>query len=73
LFRHSGALLGNEARSVLPELFLDAGDAALVTGHPSNHVADIAGQRYAVMRHPMGARSASRGSLIALSKAEPVV
>ncbi|MES2115683.1 MAG: EAL domain-containing protein [Pseudomonadota bacterium] len=65
LFQHSGALLGNEACMVLPELFPDAEQA----GAPA-HQTVIGGQRYAVMVYPMGARSASRGSLITLSRSE---
>jgi len=68
LFRHAGGLLGNEAGSVLPELF-PAG--ATVTGAPGSHQAEIGGRRYAVMHYAMGAYSTSRGSLIALSRMEP--
>lgn len=75
LFRHSGALLGNEAGSVLPQLFPppgtgDPGHAADGAPHqasPSRHLADIDGRRYAVVVYPMGESSASRGSLITLS------
>ena len=72
LFRHSGALLGNEAGSVLPQLFPPQGaDAAPVApqraASPSRHLADIDGRRYAVVVYPMGESSASRGSLITLS------
>jgi EAL domain-containing protein (putative c-di-GMP-specific phosphodiesterase class I)/CheY-like chemotaxis protein len=77
LFRHSGALLGNEAGMVLPELFPQSAavDAGAVTagqrqpGRQSSHVAVIDGQRYAVVVYPMGEHSASRGSLITLSLA----
>lgn len=73
LFRHSGALLGNEACHVLPELF-PADDAQAPPqaggGQPHRHLADIGGQRYAVMCYPMGEHSASRGSLITLSTVE---
>lgn len=65
LFRHGGALLGSEAGNVLPELFQ-------ADGAPRHHVADIEGQRYAVMCYPMGEHSASRGSLITLSTVEPL-
>jgi diguanylate cyclase (GGDEF)-like protein len=72
LFRHSGALLGNEACVVLPELF-PAGDGfqAMAAGGlraPGTHEADIGGVRYAVDVYPMGESSSSRGSLIALSR-----
>jgi EAL domain-containing protein (putative c-di-GMP-specific phosphodiesterase class I)/CheY-like chemotaxis protein len=72
VFRHGGSLLGNQASSVLPELFADnaatATDAA--AGRPSQQYAAIGGQRYAVTIYPMGAHSASRGSLITFSTAE---
>jgi len=76
LFRHSGALLGNEAGSVLPQLFPPAGASAPAGGEPprpashaspTRHLADIDGRRYAVVVYPMGESSASRGSLITLS------
>ena len=73
LFRHSGALLGNEAGSVLPQLFPAAADSGTAGGEaprhasPSRHLADIEGRRYAVVVYPMGESSASRGSLITLS------
>jgi len=63
LLRSSGALLGNEAGHVLPALF------PLAAG---NHQADIDGRRFNVLVYPMGASSASRGSLIALSRQEDV-
>ncbi|MBA5636025.1 EAL domain-containing protein [Duganella sp. LX20W] len=65
LFRHSGALLGNEASMVLPELFPDASAAAAPA-----HQTVIDGQRYDVVVYPMGERSQSRGSLITLSHSE---
>jgi diguanylate cyclase (GGDEF)-like protein/PAS domain S-box-containing protein len=65
LFKHSGALLGNEASVVLPGLFPDAGAA----GGPA-HQTVIDGQRYDVVAYPMGELSASRGSLITLSRSE---
>jgi EAL domain-containing protein (putative c-di-GMP-specific phosphodiesterase class I)/CheY-like chemotaxis protein len=65
MFQRNGALLGNEASSVLPQLFADGG-----TLPPSGHHADIAGTRYAVKAWPMGLSSASRGSLITLSLSE---
>ncbi|WP_332847705.1 response regulator [Massilia sp. S19_KUP03_FR1] len=73
LFRHSGALLGESACSVLPDLFVRAPDAGIDAGQgaytPSMcHTADIDGQSYAVVMYPMGASSTSRGSLITLSK-----
>ncbi|MYM23772.1 EAL domain-containing protein [Duganella sp. FT135W] len=64
VFRRSGALLGNEACAVLPELF--APGATL----PGGHHTDIEGRRYAVRTYPMGMHSASRGSLITLSPSE---
>ncbi|MFS2007598.1 EAL domain-containing protein [Duganella sp. CT11-25] len=67
LFRHGGGLLGHEAGVVLPELF-PADDAGAAS--PSRHTASIGGQRYEVLMYPMGERSASRGSLITLSKME---
>ncbi|WP_332854134.1 EAL domain-containing protein [Duganella sp. S19_KUP01_CR8] len=68
LFRHSGALLGNEACHVLPALFpADGAEDQAGSGQPHHHLADIDGQRYAVMCYPMGEHSASRGSLITLS------
>ncbi|MES2740282.1 MAG: EAL domain-containing protein [Pseudomonadota bacterium] len=75
LFRRSGALLGNEANIVLPELFpasAIAGPAmGPLGGAPApGHLADIEGNRYAVRVYPMGANSASRGSLITLSRHE---
>jgi len=69
LFQHSGGLLGNEASLVLPELF--PAEAEPGAGLPPYHLADIDGQRYAVMCYPMGEHSASRGSLITLSTVEP--
>jgi hypothetical protein len=62
LFRHSGALLGNQACIALPELF-PAG-ACLP---PAGHHTTISGQRYTVNAWPMGLHSASRGSLVTLS------
>jgi EAL domain-containing protein (putative c-di-GMP-specific phosphodiesterase class I)/DNA-binding response OmpR family regulator len=66
LFQQHGGLLGSEAGSVLPELFAPPGAAP-----SSQHVAHIAQQRYAVLSYAMGEASASRGSLITLSKMEP--
>ncbi|MBA5686762.1 EAL domain-containing protein [Rugamonas apoptosis] len=65
LFQHSGALLGNQASLVLPELSPDAGTA----GAPA-HQTVINGQRYDVLVYPMGERSESRGSLITLRHSE---
>ncbi|MQA42507.1 EAL domain-containing protein [Rugamonas aquatica] len=60
----SGAtLLGAEAGVALPALLPPAGQAA-------GHHALIGGVRYAVMVYPMGEHSASRGSLITLSRFE---
>ncbi|SFU80492.1 EAL domain-containing protein [Pseudoduganella namucuonensis] len=65
LLRRGGALLGNEAGAVLPQLFpADGAPPAAV------HEAEFDGVRYAVMAYPMGEHSASRGSLIALSRCE---
>jgi diguanylate cyclase (GGDEF)-like protein/PAS domain S-box-containing protein len=61
LFRSNGALLGSEAGHVLPALFPLA---------PGTHQTDIDGRRFDVLVYPMGASSASRGSLIALSRRE---
>lgn len=66
LFQRAGALLGNEACTMLPALF--AGDGCLP---PAGHLADIGGVRYTVTAYPMGLHSASRGSLITLSQGEP--
>jgi PAS domain-containing protein len=70
LFHHGGGLLGHEAGVVLPELFPADGDADAGAARPSRHTASVDGQRYAVLMYPMGERSASRGSLITLSKME---
>lgn len=75
LFRGAGTLLGEQACSVLPNLFIGSTDASTGTGrgaHPASthHTTEIDGQRYAVVLYPMGASSASRGSLITLSKVE---
>ena len=64
LFRGGGALLGNEAPVVMPELFPDGWDSSL------SHEALIEGRRYHVLSHPMGEQSQSRGSLITLSRCE---
>jgi EAL domain-containing protein (putative c-di-GMP-specific phosphodiesterase class I)/FixJ family two-component response regulator/GGDEF domain-containing protein len=72
LFRHSGSLLGNQAAGVLPELFPPA-DAAQAGARLRRHVARIDGQRYAVVMYPMGEQSASRGSLVTLSRHEEIV
>jgi EAL domain-containing protein (putative c-di-GMP-specific phosphodiesterase class I)/CheY-like chemotaxis protein len=65
VFQRAGALLGNEACAVLPELF--AGGDCLP---PAGHHAAISGQRYSVSAYPMGSHSASRGSLIMLTPGE---
>ena len=64
VFRQRGAILGNEASIVLPELFPG--------GHePQGAIeADIDGHRYHVVAHAMGANSQSRGCLITLSPSE---
>lgn len=64
MLRQHGALLGNDAGAVLPELFPHG--AALPDGHHAN----IGGRRYAVHAYPMGLYSAARGSLITLSPSE---
>lgn len=70
LFQHESALLGNEASMVLPQLF-PPDDGAPAAGQGSHtHMAEIDGQRYAVVVYPMGEHSASRGSLITLSRTE---
>ncbi|SFM14546.1 EAL domain-containing protein [Rugamonas rubra] len=66
LFHGGGALLGNEASCVLPQLFPAGGAAPDGAGH--SHRAEIDGQCYAVVVYPMGESSASRGSLITLSR-----
>lgn len=64
LFQHSGHLLGDEASRVLPELFAPAA----ASGATLPHQASVQGQQYAVVVHPMGEHSASRGSLITLTR-----
>jgi EAL domain-containing protein (putative c-di-GMP-specific phosphodiesterase class I)/CheY-like chemotaxis protein len=81
LFAHSGALLGNQATSVLPQLFVADDTGAVppaqahagtgehphyVAGH--THQAEINGHHYCVVVYPMGEHSTSRGSLITLSR-----
>jgi EAL domain-containing protein (putative c-di-GMP-specific phosphodiesterase class I)/CheY-like chemotaxis protein len=63
LFQRSGALLGNQACVVLPELFPNSGCLP-----PAGHHAAIDGLRYTVTAYPMGLHSASRGSLITVSR-----
>ncbi|MYM68189.1 EAL domain-containing protein [Pseudoduganella sp. FT55W] len=65
MFQRAGALLGNAASDVLPELFPHG-----AAPPPSGHHAHINGRRYAVRGYPMGLHSASRGSLITLSLSE---
>lgn len=65
MFQRSGALLGNEAGAVLPQLFPDGGMAP-----PAGHHTAPGGIRYAVKSYPMGRSSASRGSLITFSLEE---
>jgi EAL domain-containing protein (putative c-di-GMP-specific phosphodiesterase class I)/CheY-like chemotaxis protein len=62
LFRQHGGLLGCAAEHVLPELFGADPDG--------RHQTRIDGRRYVVRNAPMGAVSASRGSLITLSLME---
>jgi len=64
VFRQSGAMLGNEASIVLPELFPDGRAPAGMLE------TTISGRRYQVVSHAMGASSTSRGSLISLSPCE---
>jgi CheY-like chemotaxis protein len=59
LLHHSGALLGEPAAGVLPEL------GAAVPPH--GLVVRIAGRCYAMQVYPMGSASDSRGSLVTLS------
>lgn len=61
LFMAHGAILGNEAAIVLPELF------PAVTLAGGTHVATIGGHRFEVRVHPMGSSSSSRGSLVTIS------
>jgi EAL domain-containing protein (putative c-di-GMP-specific phosphodiesterase class I)/CheY-like chemotaxis protein len=61
LFLSHGAILGNEAAIVLPELFPGG---ALGNG---KHTATIDGRPFEVLVHPMGNNSTSRGSLITIS------
>ena len=61
LFASRGAILGNEAATVLPELF---GGNALCSG---THAATIDGRPCQLLVHPMGSDSTSRGSLVAIS------
>jgi diguanylate cyclase (GGDEF)-like protein len=65
LFRRSGALLGNQASLVLPALFPSG-----VATSGDTHLAEIEGEHYQVAVYPMGAHSASRGSLITLNRCE---
>lgn len=73
LFHHSGALLGNDASVVLPQLFAREAGADLAPGGADGahrrHWAVIDGRRYLVVRYAMGGQSSSRGSLITLSLA----
>ncbi|MGJ9417202.1 EAL domain-containing protein [Massilia sp. CMS3.1] len=78
LFGHGAELLGNEAASVLPALFVSSSHArcgamAMGGGHHASHthLAEIDGRRYAVVEYPMGEHSTSRGSLITLGMAGP--
>ncbi|GEM_PF-285875 len=66
LFSQGGAMLGNEAPQVMPELFPNGWDSKL------SHEAAIGQERYRVLAHPMGEHSASRGTLITLSRCEEV-
>jgi len=71
LFQRSGALLGNEASLVLPQLFPeDAAPLSSLHQRYRRHQARIDGQAYTVLLYPMGEHSHSRGSLIVLSKSE---
>jgi EAL domain-containing protein (putative c-di-GMP-specific phosphodiesterase class I)/CheY-like chemotaxis protein len=64
VLRRSGPLLGSDASAALPDLFPAAGIAL----PPLGHQASIDGLRYAVTVYPMGEKSASRGSLLTLSR-----
>lgn len=64
MFRQNGAILGNEAEIVLPELFPDG------LAPSGSHRVDIDACCYQVVVHPMGANSQSRGSLITISPCE---
>lgn len=64
VFAQSGAILGNEAAMVLPELFPDG---MAPTG---TITARIGARCYQAVAHPMGAASRSRGVLITLSPCE---
>jgi CheY-like chemotaxis protein len=73
LFRDGGTVLGEQARIALPDLFVGSADANTGPGRrlhtaSTHHTTEIDGQRYSVVMYPMGASSASRGSLITLSK-----
>jgi diguanylate cyclase (GGDEF)-like protein/PAS domain S-box-containing protein len=64
VFAQSGAILGNEASLVLPELFPNA---QMLVGSIE---VTINGRRYQAVPHSMGASSESRGNLITLSLCE---
>ncbi len=64
VFSQRGAILGNEACIVLPELFPGGVEPG------SSIDADIGGRHYQVVAHAMGANSQSRGRLITLSPSE---
>ncbi|WP_166882053.1 EAL domain-containing protein [Massilia mucilaginosa] len=61
MFRQNGAILGNEAQIVLPELFPDG------LAPSGSHQVFIDGRCFQVVAHPMGASSQSRGSLLTIS------
>ena len=61
LFAEHGAILGNEAAIVLPELF----PAGALGG--GKHMATLGGRRFEIQVHPMGSGSSSSGSLITIS------
>lgn len=63
LFRHAGALLGNEAALVLPDLFPSDGGPL-----ESGHATTVGDTRFMVTVCRMGEQSASRGSLVMLSR-----
>jgi len=71
LFLHSGALLGNEAVMVLPELFPAQAPHVPLAGARQRHHVLIAGQRYSIEIYPMGQQSTSRGALLTVSHEEP--
>ncbi len=64
VFAQNGAILGNEASIVVPEI---CPGGEVLSG---SLLADVGGRRYQVVAHAMGAKSQSRGSLVTLSPSE---